>query len=146
MIRLRFDWASKPDDTELSMAENAAKALSADDLLHGHCHLLAVALHRFSRLPIMAYVEPDFETEEATVLIHAFVADGDEVIDARGRSSLKDVLDGFDYWAEDLVEMTEAEVLEIGGAISGEGLDLDPGFMQALVLAETLLEGSAPRP
>lgn len=67
----------------------------AERLLHGECHLFAIAINRITGLPVAAYLDEDDEVEGA-VLAHAFVVDGDDAIDVRGRVPLAEVLDEFE--------------------------------------------------
>lgn len=82
-------------------------------LLHGHCHLLAIAMHEQTGLSLVAYVESDFETE-TTVLVHAFVLDGDHAIDIRGRIPLDDVLIDFVFFEPELIEISRDDLLLLG--------------------------------
>lgn len=100
--------------------------------LHGRCALFAVALHRTTGLPIRAWIDEDPEIDEP-VLVHAFVMDGDDAVDAFGSRDPDDLLGEYETWDPTLVDMTEADVLAIG-----EGPDID-----ATMLAEAMADAAA---
>ena len=91
--------------------------------LHGRCALFAVALHRLTGLPIMAWIDADPGIPDP-VLVHAFVLDGEAALDAWGRRDPDDLLSEYEHWDPELVAMTAAEVLAIG-----EGSDIDPSVV-----------------
>jgi hypothetical protein len=85
-----------------------------EEFLHGKCHLLAVALHELTGLPIGAYLDTDIETER-TVLVHAFVVDGDDGIDIRGRLPINAIIeDEFDTFDPEFVMLSREDVLLLG--------------------------------
>ncbi|MCV9964196.1 hypothetical protein OIU34_20130 [Pararhizobium sp. BT-229] len=108
-------------------------------MLHGRCHLFAVALSELTGLPIGAYLDTDIETER-TVLVHAFVVDGDIGIDIRGRVPLDDIIEGeFDTFEPELVMISREDVLLLGhgrGTISQR----NPELLVAKRLAASLVE------
>jgi hypothetical protein len=105
-----------------------------DRWLHGRCALFAVALHRATGLPIRAWIDEDPEIDEP-VLVHAFVMDGENALDALGLRDPDDLLGGYETWDPTLVEMTEGQVLAIG-----EGPDLDVAtFAEATFDADLVL-------
>ena len=114
--------------------------------LHGRCALFAVALHRLTGLPIMAWIDEDPEVADP-VLVHAFVLHGDAALDAWGRRDPDGLLSEYQHWDPELVGMTEAEVLAIG-----EAPDIDPTLMAeaeadaALVAARFVPAQAAPVP
>lgn len=57
---------------------------SEDEFASGYCGTFAVALHKVTGLPIWAMVEDDGMES----VIHAFVRDGEKMIDARGVSDI----------------------------------------------------------
>jgi len=84
--------------------------------LHGECHLLTVALHRLSGLPLHAYLDTDMEVE-GPVLAHAFVVDEEgHAVDIRGRTPLDHALDGFDTMEPWLAEITVEELMGLAEA------------------------------
>lgn len=98
-----------------------------EEFLHGKCHLLAVALHELTGLPIGAYLDTCIETER-TVLVHAFVVDGETGIDIRGRLNVDDILeDEFDTFEPEFVMLSREDVLLLGHgrrAVSQKNPDL----------------------
>lgn len=106
--------------------------------LHGRCHLFAIALSRTTGLPLQAYLDVDDDVE-GPVLCHAFVRDGDHILDVRGRIPFADALDEFDSNEPWLVEIAEEDLMHLG---SGQRLlDVeDDHFRRASVLAAVLVE------
>jgi hypothetical protein len=83
-------------------------------MLHGRCHLFAVAMSEQTGHPIGAYLDTDLETGR-TVLVHAFVVDGDEGIDIRGRIPIDDIIeDEFDTFEPEFVMLSREDVLRLG--------------------------------
>jgi hypothetical protein len=118
-------------------------------LLHGHCHLLAVALSRITGLKIFAYLDEDEELEDLdlptgnTALVHAFVSEdgGRSGIDVRGRRASSRMLREFEWNEPELVELTEAEVLQLGHGrqrLSQRDPAYQAAYTEALVLAKRL--------
>lgn len=81
--------------------------------LHGRCHLLAIALHRATGLPLHATLDVD-EWTERTVLVHAYVKEGDEGIDIRGRFPLETIEDDFPVNQPFETEISEADLMHLG--------------------------------
>nr|WP_250807795.1 hypothetical protein [Neorhizobium tomejilense] len=116
------------------------------EYLHGKCHLLAIALHDITGFPMRAYldtawVEKGDEEIEMVVLVHAFVVDGEEAIDVRGRVPLDDVLgDYFEIATEEwIVEPTEEDLFKLGEGrhrVSKNG----ERYLAAYRMAESLVE------
>lgn len=97
--------------------------LDAERLLHGECHLFAIALQRLTGLPIAAYLDTDDEVE-GVVLVHAFLLDGDDAIDVRGSIPLDEVIEEFDAndpWLIEGMPMEELLAIGEGGAIDETG-------------------------
>lgn len=118
-------------------------------LLHGHCHLLAVALSRITGLKLFAYLDEDEELEDLdlptgnTALVHAFVSEdgGRSGIDVRGRRAPSKMLREFEWNEPELVELTEAEVLQLGHGrqrISKRDPDYQAAYAEALDLFKRL--------
>jgi hypothetical protein len=104
--------------------------------LHGNCHLFAVALHRLTGLPLRAILDVDMWTEQ-TVLAHAFVVDGEQAIDIRGRIEMTDVGDEFetnDPWETDI---SEQDLLLLGNGNEDLNID-DDAFLTACSLAQAM--------
>jgi hypothetical protein len=108
-------------------------------MLHGRCHLFAVAMNELTGYPIGAYLDTDIETER-TVLVHAFVVDGDYGIDIRGRTPIDDIINGeFDTFNPEFVLLSRENVLLLGHGrrtISQK----NPELVTARKLALTLIE------
>lgn len=85
-----------------------------DYYLHGLCHLLTIALHRRTGLPPYATLDRDDWTEE-TVLVHAYVRDGEDGIDVRGRFDLDTIVDTFPTSRPFEVKISEQELILLGG-------------------------------
>ncbi len=115
------------------------------EFLHGKCHLLAVALHELTGLPMGAYldealVEKNGEDVEMVVLLHAFVVDGDDAIDMRGRVPIEDVLTGeFDFNDPWFVNPTSADLFSLGEGRKDVSRR-NPRYVEALRHAEALVE------
>lgn len=106
-----------------------------EEHLHGKCHLFAIALHRLTGLPLAATLDVDMWTER-TVLVHAYVMDGDQGIDVRGRFAV-DTIDGDfevnDHW--DVVNISEENLMLLGSRrrkVNESGA----GYRKAMLLAE----------
>lgn len=84
-----------------------------EGFLHGRCHLLAIVLHRATGLPLHATLDID-EWTERTVLVHAYIKDGDEGIDIRGRFSLDTIEDDFPVNQPFETEISEADLMHLG--------------------------------
>lgn len=91
------------------------------DYLHGKCHLLAIALHDITGLPMGAYLETRFHDHHDisrgyVALVHAFVIDGYDAIDIRGRIPFGDVLkDSFHIFTKEwFVLPTEQDLFKLG--------------------------------
>jgi hypothetical protein len=114
-------------DRELSRDE--------EEHLHGKCHLFAIALHRLTGLPLAATLDVDMWTER-TVLVHAYVMNGDQAIDVRGRFAIDTIEQDFevnDHW--DVVGISEEDLMLLGSRrrkVNESG----PGYRKAMFLAE----------
>ncbi len=112
-----------------------------EEFLHGKCHLLAVALHELTGYPIGAYLDTDIETER-TVLVHAFVVDGEDGIDVRGRMPIDDIIEEeFDTFEPEFVTLTREDVLLLGHGrrtISQKNPDLVTARQMAVALIERM--------
>ena len=129
-----------------SLQEAGTSGLSRDEeeFLHGKCHLLAVALNELTGLPLGAYLDeawvetPDGHVE-MVVLVHAFVVDGDEAIDIRGRVPLEDVLEEFDFSEPWFVNPSVPDLVSLGEGRKKIGKN-NPRYVEALRHAEALAE------
>lgn len=110
-------------------------------MLHGGCHLFAVALSELTGQPIGAYLDTDIETER-TVLVHAFVVDGDDGIDVRGRIPIDDIIeDEFETFEPEFVMLSREDVLLLGHGrrtISQKNADLVTARQLAASLVDRL--------
>ncbi len=106
-----------------------------EEHLHGKCHLFAIALHRLTGLPLAATLDVDMWTER-TVLVHAYVMDGDQAIDVRGRFAVDTIDEDFevnDHW--DVVNIPEEDLMLLGSRrrkLNESG----PAYRKAMFLAE----------
>jgi hypothetical protein len=115
--------------------------LTRDELehLHGKCHLVAIALHRLTGLPLSATLDVDMWTER-TVLVHAYVKNGDLGVDVRGQFDIETISDEFevnDHW--DVMDIPEEDLMLLGSrrrAIK----ENSPSYRKALALAENIVE------
>ncbi len=142
------DWESRRYD-RIQQAQAAAKKHAethfgkkqgvAEDVLNfeaGHCPIFAIALHRLSKLPLMALIEYDEELE-STVLIHAYVK-LDEMwrIDATGKTTVDHIEDSYpNYGDTEEVEISEKDLLELG-----YGKNKCPTLQQVLPYAKKVLQ------
>lgn len=127
---------------------------SEEEHLHGRCHLLAVALHEATGLPLGAYLDEAWVDTadggvEMTVLVHAFVVDGTDAIDIRGRVPLDEVLDEFDFNGPWLVTPSPSDLFVLGEGRRNVSRK-NPRFREAATHAEAIIERlnlrtSAPR-
>lgn len=109
--------------------------LSEDEelMLHGHCHLFAIAMHELTGFPIAAYLDTDLESE-ATVLVHAFVIKDGSSIDVRGAFKEDEILDEFDTFDPYLVHISREDLLELGHGRRTLSAG-DPDMKRALAIA-----------
>ena len=117
--------------------------------LHGKCHLFAIALHRLTGLPLAATLDVE-PWSERTVLVHAYVIDGDDRIDVRGRFGLEDIGELFEV-AEPWETPIGAEDLMLIGTgrrrLNDNGRDFRKAAALAAELAAALdLPTATPRP
>lgn len=107
-------------------------------MLHGHCHFFALAMHELTGYPLAAYVEYDMDIDRYA-LVHAFVVDGEDAIDVRGRMPAADIIkDEFDFWEPELITPTREVLLMYGfgrKSVSPNNKD----FKRAMRVAEDVL-------
>lgn len=108
-------------------------------MLHGHCHFFAVAMHELTGLPLAAYIDYDMDIDRYA-LVHAFVVDGPDAIDIRGRMPLKDIIAGeFEVWEPEYVDASREELLKFGFGRKSVSAN-NPDFKRAMRLAKSVLE------
>jgi hypothetical protein len=106
-----------------------------EEHLHGKCHLFAIALHRLTGLPLAATLDVDMWSER-TVLVHAYVMNGDQAIDVRGRFAIDTIDQDFevnDHW--DVTGISEEDLMLLGSRrrkVNESG----PGYRKAMLLAD----------
>lgn len=85
------------------------------DFEEGDCPIFAIALHRLSKLPLMALVEYD-EEMGSTVLIHAYVKLNDAWrVDASGETNVPHMLAKFpNNGAAQEVQISEKDLIKLG--------------------------------
>jgi hypothetical protein len=118
------------------MYENGELSDEDARFLHGNCHLFAVAMHHLTGLPLRAVLDVDMWTEQ-TVLVHAFVVDGEQAIDIRGRIDLADIAEEFetnDPWETDI---SEQDLLLLGNGNPNLSTD-ESAFVLAWSFAEAM--------
>jgi len=81
----------------------------------GDCPIFAIALHRLSKLPLMALVEYD-EQMSTTVLIHAYVKLDDRWrIDSTGKIGVEWMLNKYpNNGNAEEIEISEKDLIELG--------------------------------
>jgi len=81
----------------------------------GDCPIFAIALHRLSKLPLMALVEYD-EQMSKTVLIHAYVKLDDRWrIDSTGETDVEWMLNKYpNNGNAEEIEISEKDLIELG--------------------------------
>ena len=104
----------------------------------GDCPIFAIALHRLSKMPLMALVEYD-EQMGKTVLIHAYVkfTDGREYpcVDINGEGTTKWYLQQFpNNGNAEEIQISEKDLLELG-----YGKSQCPTLQQVLPQAKEVL-------
>jgi hypothetical protein len=104
----------------------------------GDCPIFAIALHRLSKLPLMALVEYD-EQMGSTVLIHAYVkfTDGRKYpcVDINGEGTTEGYLQQFPHNGNaEEVQISEKDLLELG-----YGKSKCPTLQQVLPYAKQVL-------
>ena len=106
------------------------------DFEEGDCPIFAIALHRLSKLPLMALVEYD-EEMGGTVLIHAYVKLDDKWrIDASGETNVAHMLAKFpNNGAAEEVQINEKDLIELG-----YGKNKCPALSEVLPHAKKVLQ------
>ena len=101
----------------------------------GDCPIFAIALHRLSKLPLMALVEYD-EQISSTVLIHAYVKLDDRWrIDSTGETDVNWMLQKYpNNGNAEEIEISEKDLLELG-----YGKNKCPTLQQVLPQAKQVL-------
>jgi hypothetical protein len=102
----------------------------------GDCPIFAIALHRLSKLPLMALVEYDDEMGSA-VLIHAYVKLNDKWrIDATGETDVDWMLQKYpNNGAAEEIEISERDLIKLG-----YGKNKCPTLQQVLPHAKEVLQ------
>ena len=106
------------------------------DFEEGDCPIFAIALHRLSKLPLMALVEYD-EQVGSTVLIHAYVKLDDRWrLDALGETDVDRMLQKYPNNGNAAeVEISEKDLLELG-----YGKNKCPTLQEVLPYAKQVLQ------
>lgn len=116
------------------------RELTSDEIefLHSRCHLLAIALHKMTGLPLHATLDVD-EWTERTVLVHAYVKDGDDGVDIRGRFSVETIEDDFPVNQPFETEISEVDLMHLG---SGKRIAINENgkfYKKALSYADNIV-------
>ena len=119
--------------------EEIGKQGVAEGLLNfeeGDCPIFAIALHRLSKMPLMALVEYD-EQMGSTVLIHAYVKLDDRWrLDASGETDVNWMLQKYpNNGNAEEIEISEKDLLELG-----YGKSKCPTLQQVLPYAKEVLQ------
>jgi len=115
------------------------------DYLHGQCHILALALHRVSGLPIEGAVAFDHDINQ-WALVHAWVTwDGVEemILHADGVENVDAVLTEFPYGDEATVtRFTPERLLRMGEGRKHDKAEVEAKIEAAMPLARQLFEAA----
>jgi 8-oxo-dGTP pyrophosphatase MutT (NUDIX family) len=116
--------------------ENFNQLQSTLNFEEGDCPIFAIALHRLSKLPLMALVEYD-EQMSSTVLIHAYVKLDDRWrLDASGETDVNWILQKYpNNGNAEEVEISEKDLLELG-----YGKNKCPTLQEVLPYAKEILQ------
>ena len=109
-----------------------------EQYLHGNCHLFAVALHRLTGLPIEAALDTDLMTGR-NVLMHAYLRDGDRILDLAGRRDWEVMLQSFDAFRPTRVAMTPRQLLGWGEP-RPDSKRVDRDIARAAIVARRVLD------
>ena len=84
------------------------------DFFVGDCPVFAIALHKLSGLPLMGIVDYDEDIDD-WALVHAYVKQGENAIDASGLTTVEDILAEYPNSGEaEEVEFTIPDLIKIG--------------------------------
>jgi pyrimidine deaminase RibD-like protein/predicted nucleotidyltransferase len=122
-------------DQELSIQEQGVPE-GAMNFEEGDCPIFAIALHRLSKLPLMALVEYD-EQMGSAVLIHAYVKLDDRWrIDATGETDVDWMLQKYpNNGNAEEIEISEKDLIKLG-----YGKNKCPALQQVLPRAKEVLQ------
>jgi pyrimidine deaminase RibD-like protein len=131
-------WNAAEKDSS-NASQNQHKQGVAEGLLNfeeGDCPIFAIALHRLSKMPLMALVEYD-EQMGSTVLIHAYVKLDDRWrLDASGETDVNWMLQKYpNNGNAEEIEISEKDLLELG-----YGKSKCPTLQQVLPYAKEVLQ------
>lgn len=113
--------SEKIPDLDAGELEEAVLTLAQDhdDLLHGRCHLFALALHTATGWPLKAWMDVD-DAINRPCLVHAFVVPQgvDDAtcwaVDVRGLRDAHDLLDEFETFDPWLESVRAEQLLQLG--------------------------------
>jgi 8-oxo-dGTP pyrophosphatase MutT (NUDIX family) len=116
--------------------ENLNQVQSMLNFEEGDCPIFAIALHRLSKLPLMALIEYD-EQAGSTVLIHSYVKlDNRWRLDASGETDVNWMLQKYpNNGNAEEVEISEKDLLELG-----YGKNKCPTLKEVLPYAKQILQ------
>lgn len=119
---------------------------SPPDYNYGSCHVLAIALHRLTTLPLHACINWN-EDMQCTVLVHAWISLPDNfALSAGGVEELDSMLSRYPEAQErsaELIALTEVELVEILGL---DQAGLEGEIAAATATAESLAQQIADSP
>jgi len=120
----------------LNKKQGVAEDTNDMNFEQGDCPIFAIALHRLSKLPLMALVEYDDEMGSA-VLIHAYVKLNDKWrIDATGETDVDWMLQKYpNNGAAEEIEISERDLIKLG-----YGKNKCPTLQQVLPHAKEVLQ------
>jgi hypothetical protein len=125
------------DVPDVDIKENFADGKKSEmNFEQGDCPIFAIALHRLSKLPLMALVEYDDEMGSA-VLVHAYVKLNDKWrIDATGETDVDWMLQKYpNSGAAEEIEISERDLIKLG-----YGKNKCPTLQQVLPHAKEVLQ------
>lgn len=107
--------------------------------LYGRSHHLAIALHRITGLPLFATFDVDDWTQQYS-FIHAYVKDGEEGIDIRGRFPIATIKNYYPLNNPFEAEIDEEYLMFLGSGKTTALLENGKVYAAALVFAEQVVD------
>lgn len=113
------------------------------DYLHGHCHILALALQQASGRSLAGAIQFDTDIDQ-WALVHAWVKwDDDKVLDANGVQDSRDVVAEYiDPSEVEFVDFTRSDLLRLGEGRRYRKADVEARIDAAMPLARRLFEAA----
>jgi len=142
IISLQYEPAASIERNRLRVEQEAREP----DYLHGHCHILALALQKVSGRPLAGAIQFDTDIDQ-WALVHAWVKwDDDKVLDANGLQDPRDVVAEYiDPSEVEFVDFTRPELLRMGEGKRYRKADVEAKIEAAMPLARQLVEAAENR-